>query len=225
MNQIPFSLVFLSGGTGSRMELQQPKQYVEIHRKPLALYSFETFLSLQELETVVVVCEANYEPLFKESAKIFQTHLLFARPGLRRQDSVFNGIEKLSGDPLVCIHDSARPCIDIEAIRRTVAAGNEHEAAVLGVKMKSTVKKINKENFIIETPDRASLWEVQTPQVIRLNLLYEGFKIAKEHQKTVTDDVSLVELLGKPVKIVEGSYQNFKVTTPDDLEMAKHALL
>lgn len=213
----PFSLVFLAGGTGMRMGTAVPKQYLLLHHKPLALYSFEVFTSMPEVKEVVVVCEKQYAFLFFPYQEAKGIKLLFASPGPRRQDSVLNGIQSLKGNPLVCIHDSARPLIEMKMIRSAVEAAESWGAAAIGVKVKATIKVCNDAQIVVETPLRGALWEVQTPQVIRLDLLKEGFQYAQEHRLIVTDDTSLVELLGKPVKIIEGSYANIKVTTPEDL--------
>lgn len=228
----PFSVILLAGGRGMRMKSAIPKQYLTLHQKPLALYSFEVLASLPEVEDFIVVCEPQYEILFSHHPKAKELRLAFARPGLRRQDSVFNGLERVSNHSLVCIHDSARPLIDSSIVRQVVQAANKWNAAVVGVKVRSTIKVCDEAQMVIDTPNRASLWEIQTPQVIQLHLLREGFAYAQQHQLTVTDDVSLVELLGKPVKVVEGSYLNIKVTTPEDLicvekliEKRPHAML
>jgi 2-C-methyl-D-erythritol 4-phosphate cytidylyltransferase len=215
MNFIPFNVVFLAGGIGTRMGRAVPKQYLMIHQKPLAHYSFEVFASMPEVQKIVVVCEPQYDSLFQgyEDATF---DLRFARPGKRRQDSVFNGIQLLQEDSLVCIHDSVRPLIEASLVREVVQTAESWQAAVLGVKVRSTIKVCDCAQGVMHTLDRSSLWEMQTPQVIRLSLLKEGFSYAHDRQITVTDDVSLIELLGKPVKVVEGSYENIKVTTPDD---------
>ena len=223
-NNIPFSLVFLSGGIGMRMGKHTPKQYLSLDQKVLAIHSFEVFLNMNELQEIVVVCEEHYEKIFSQAAQNKDITLLFARPGERRQDSVYNGIQLLQDNPLVCIHDSARPFIDAELVRSVVKEANSWEAAVTGVKVKSTIKICDGAQIVVETPSRACLWEVQTPQVIRLNLLQEGFSYAIEHALTVTDDVSLVELIGKPVKVVEGSYSNIKITTQEDLIFAEQII-
>jgi len=214
---LSFDVVFLAGGTGRRLGGSIPKQYLRVHHKPLALYSFEALTSLPEVQNVVVVCQPQYDSLFQNSAEGRDVNLRFARPGVRRQDSVFNGIEQLSNNPLVCIHDSARPLIKPSLVRQVVRAAATWGAAVVGVKVKSTIKRCDASQFVIDTLQRDLLWEAQTPQVIRLALLREGFSHAEQSQFTVTDDVSLVERLGKEVKFVEGSYDNIKVTTREDL--------
>jgi 2-C-methyl-D-erythritol 4-phosphate cytidylyltransferase len=228
---IPFSVILLAGGVGTRMRSKIPKQYLLIHNKPLALYSFEVFLSLPEVEEIIVVCDQEYEHLFNA----YQTgkRIAFASPGFRRQDSVYNGIQKLNNpkpDRLICIHDAARPFIDATLVRRVVHMAEHWDAAVAGVQVKSTIKLCDSAQIVVHTLDRSHLWEMQTPQVINLELLKEGFDQANEKNLTVTDDVSLVELIGKPVKVVEGSYNNIKVTTPEDLILVqqyieKNALL
>lgn len=227
---IPFSVIFLAGGIGMRMRSAIPKQYLSIRQKPLALYSFEILASLPEIQHFIVVCEPQYDSLFLSCDKAKELQLQFARPGLRRQDSVYNGMKILKNDCLVCIHDSARPMIDSEIVRQAVQTAHNWGASAVGVKVRSTIKVCDGAQVVIDTPNRDSLWEIQTPQVIRLELLEEGFNHANKYRLTVTDDVSLIELLGKPVKIVEGSYANIKVTNPEDLMfieklIEKHAML
>jgi len=224
MNKFPFSVILLAGGAGSRLGSSIPKQYLPVHGKPLALYSFEIFTSIPEVTELVVVCGELYESLFKKAAEGSGAVLKFARPGIRRQDSVLNGLEAIVGEGLICIHDSARPLIEPSDIELSVRTAGQWGASALGVRVKSTIKVCDGAQVIVETPNRSCLWEVQTPQVIRRDLLQAGFKLALEHQKTVTDDVSLVELLGKPVKVVEGSYENIKVTTPEDLNIVRDLL-
>lgn len=224
-DHVPFSVIFLAGGMGTRMKSDIPKQYLLLHNKSLALYSFEVFLSLPEVDKIVVVCEPAYEDLFR--AYPSRGKIIFARPGPRRQDSVFNGMQQLEQMPdehLICIHDSARPLIDAPLVRRVVQMAGQWNAAVAGVQVKSTIKICDAARVIVNTPDRNHLWEMQTPQVICLGLLKEGFSHALQNNLTVTDDVSLVELIGKPVKVVEGSYSNIKVTTPEDLVIVEQYL-
>jgi 2-C-methyl-D-erythritol 4-phosphate cytidylyltransferase len=228
-----FDVVLLAGGKGARMNSSLPKQYMKIRDKITALYSFEVFASLPEVEKIIVVCEKEYEFIFNESASLLHRTIEFARPGKRRQDSVWNGISCLKGNPLVCIHDSARPFIDRELVIRAVEAAAECHGTAVGVKTKSTIKICDHNREVLHTPDRNTLWEMQTPQVARLQSLLDGFEQANRRQITVTDDISLLELIGKRAQIVEGSYENIKITTPEDMMIAEqlaaarmvHALL
>lgn len=218
---IPFDLIFLAGGIGTRMGTEIPKQFLPLNDKPVALYSFDTFYKIPEIEEIVVVCDEEYRHFF---ADYDQSRLTYALPGLRRQDSVYNGLNALKHQhdrSLICVHDSARPLINQEDIRKVVRTAYEWESAVLGVHVKSTIKLCDASQFVINTLDRSHLWEIQTPQVVIYKLLKEGMEQAKVLHLPVTDDVSLVEFLGKAVKVVEGSYQNIKITTPEDLALAK----
>ncbi len=221
---IPFDVVFLSGGIGNRMQSSIPKQYMLINDKPLALYSFDVFLAMAEVQTISVVCEEQYVPLFEKRVQYSNKKIVFARPGQRRQDSVFNGVSLISSKSLVCVHDAARPIIDEDLVRRTVNMANLHGAAILGVKVKPTIKRCNAEQKVLQTPQRSELWEVQTPQVMRQNCLYESLVYAAEQGLTVSDDSAALELLHKDVYVVEGSYRNIKVTTPEDLIMVEQFL-
>lgn len=219
-----FHLVFLAGGNGLRMGQATPKQYLPLQNKAIALHSFEVFLQMAEMDQCIVVCSLQYQYLFHECAKKYAKSLIFAEPGARRQDSVFNGIQKLTEGGLVCIHDAARPLITIPLIRQVTVAANQWKAAVAGVRVKSTIKICNEQQLIQSTPARESVWEMQTPQVVDLELLIQGFALAEAKKLTVTDDVSLVEHLQKPVKVVESTYTNIKVTTPEDLVFVNQLL-
>jgi len=219
MNKI--CVVLLSGGIGSRMGSTTPKQYLELGNKPIAKYSFERFASMAEVCEIVVVCNSDYEELFAiHSSK----HLLltFARPGVRRQDSVYNGVQAIRSDAdFICIHDAARPFITIASVEKLFEAAKVNGAAALGVKVTSTIKESDDLGYVVKTHPREYLWEIQTPQIIKKNLLLEGFALADKLQATVTDDVSLIELLNLPVKLVEGNYNNIKITTPEDLKLCQ----
>lgn len=214
------SAILLAGGIGTRMNSQKPKQFLHLAEKPIARYSFDIFFAMSEIDEIIVVCLPEYRDLFEVPSN---KRLTFAWPGERRQDSVYNGLMKASQDShFICIHDAARPFIDEALVRRALDAGLIHGAATVGMPVKFTVKQSDKHHFVHSTPDRAYIWEIQTPQVIRKDLLHEGFDYANQNQLTVTDDVSLVELLGKEVKLVEGSHINLKITVPTDLMIAQN---
>ena len=121
---------------------------------------------------------------------------------------------------IVAVHDSARPLVSPQDAARCMRDGAAVGAAVLGVPVKPTIKEVDKDMNVVKTLVRAALWEVQTPQCIRPALLREGFELVKRNDLEVTDDVSIIEAMGLPVKITPGSYTNIKVTTPDDMSVA-----
>ena len=138
--------------------------------------------------------------------------------GERRQDSVRQGLERLSSCDLVMIHDGARPCVGADTLERGIRAAAEHGAAVAGMPVKDTIKRVSPGLLIEETPERARLWQAQTPQVFRYELLLEAHRLC---QTDVTDDAAMVESLGHPVRMFEGTYENIKVTTAGDLTIAE----
>lgn len=213
------SLILLAGGKGTRMGHDLPKQFLPLREKPIIFYSLEIFTQIPAIAEIVIVCEERYRSLFS-SLKV-----KFALPGLRRQDSVRNGLQEVSENiSWVCTHDGVRPCISKELVYMLFEEGQRHDAACLAVPVRFTVKWSGPENFVHKTLDREQLWECQTPQLIKKELFEQGFAYAQEKGLTVTDDVTLVELLGHPVKLVKGSYSNIKITTPEDLAFAEQFL-
>jgi len=218
------SAILLAGGKGKRMQSSTPKQYLPLGGKPLALYSLELFASCPAIDEIIVVCDLFYQPLFRNTASNYP-RLLFAPPGERRQDSVYQGLQKTSNPAkkthLICVHDSARPLATSSDLMNVLAEAKKHGAAVAANLVKNTIKECDPQGFVQRTLDRSQLWEMYTPQVIEASLLKKGFKIAINNNLTVTDDAALVELTGHPVKLVKGSYSNIKITTPEDLPLAE----
>lgn len=141
--------------------------------------------------------------------------------GARRQESVLRGLEQLPDCRWVLIHDGARPFVDGDMITRGLKEAAQVGAAVAAVPVKDTIKVVDEKNFVISTPDRASLWAAQTPEVFRGDLILEAFRGLTAE---VTDDAQVLELAGKPVKVFPGSYDNIKITTPEDLVVAEAIL-
>jgi len=172
-----------------------------------------------------VVCDPSYKDIFEDAKGDYQAELKFALPGKERQDSVYNGFQAVDpNSELVCIHDSARPLVLSADVKKVLKDGLLNGAAVLGVPVKATIKEANRESFVVKTLDRKTLWEMQTPQVIKPELLRKGFELVNREGLEVTDDVSIVEHLKHPVYITQGSYTNIKVTTPDDMLLAERIL-
>ena len=222
------SVVLLCGGSGKRMGASIPKQYLELCGRPIVAWSLRLFASMAEVKDVVVVCEPEYKDLIHKhwleaceraseinkgsSSSTTAPELKWAAPGAERQDSVQSGLAQI--DPstkLVAVHDSARPLTTAGDVRLCLSDASACGAAVLGVPVKPTIKEVNDDGTVARTLVRARLWEVQTPQVIEPELLRKGFAFAIERGLEVTDDVSVVELLGETVRITQGSYTNIKV--------------
>ncbi|KAL8129059.1 hypothetical protein V2J09_018214 [Rumex salicifolius] len=219
------SVILLAGGTGKRMGASMPKQYLPLLDQPIALYSLYTFSRMIEVREIIVVCDPSYKDVFEETKEKIDVDLKFALPGKERQDSVYSGLQVIDpSSELVCVHDSARPLILPKDVEKVLRDGWLHGAAVLGVPVKATIKEANTDSFVVRTLDRKSLWEMQTPQIIRPGLLKKGFDLVNREGLEVTDDVSIVEHLKHPVFITEGSYTNIKITTPDDLQLAERIL-
>ncbi len=212
--------ILLAGGVGSRMGMPLPKQFMLLNGKPIAQHCLDVFASMPEIIEIVIVCAPEYCHMFDLTD--LQAKLSFAMPGNRRQDSVYNGLQELSLNPaLVSVHDTARPLITTSLVQRIADAADKHGAATAALPVKFTVKESDDFGFVICTPDRSTLWEIQTPQIMRLSLLQAGFANAHLKDLTVTDDVSLVELMGLPVQLIEGCHRNLKITTPEDLVIAQ----
>jgi len=216
------AVVILAGGTGSRMKADRPKQFLPLRGKMIIKYSLDLFLNdIEGICKVVVVLAEQYRQDFKE----YSDRVTFADPGAERQDSVKSGLDSCPDDAaLVAIHDAARPLVTPDEIYSVFGDAREHGAAVLGVPVKATVKESGDGKFVLRTVDRSRLWEVHTPQVIEPSLLKRGFAKVDAEKLEITDDVSVVEQLGAPVRLTLGEYTNLKVTTPDDMVVAGQIL-
>jgi 2-C-methyl-D-erythritol 4-phosphate cytidylyltransferase len=218
MNRTAVSVVIVAGGVGSRMQGAIPKQFMLLEGMPIIHYSCAIFELLPEVVELVIVCDPAFRDLCRQG--VAQKPLKFALPGERRQDSLYNGLQKCdAAAQIICVHDAARPLIDAEIVQQVIAAASVGAAAA-AVPVKSTVKEVDADGFVVRTPPRSGIWEVQTPQAVLRPWLDAGFALASQYKLTVTDDVSLAELAGCPVRLVPSSYRNIKITTPEDLQLA-----
>jgi len=223
-------VILLSAGSGKRMGASIPKQYLKLLGREIALRSLDIFLDA-DVSQITIVCADEWRPLFQahlEARGPVRPRISYAAGGAERQDSVYNGLVTM-GTEFVAVHDSARPLVTRAEVDRVVADAREHGAAVLAVHPKATIKQQAFDagggpQMVGATPDRGALWEAHTPQVVRADLLRRGFERARAGGLAVTDDVSLVEALGEPVKLTEGEYTNLKVTTPEDIVIAETIL-
>jgi 2-C-methyl-D-erythritol 4-phosphate cytidylyltransferase len=218
--------VIVAAGRGTRMGTKESKQYLPINGKPILVYTLEAFERAPEVSTIVLVvskedivhCQSYIEKygLTKISAIV--------AGGTSRQGSVYEGLQLLDTE-WVIVHDGVRPFITTESISHCWRAAEQYGAAVIAVPVKDTIKVADEAGMVLTTPDRNSLWAIQTPQAFRRSDLVTAHQKAAFDQYEGTDDASLMERLGLPVRIVEGDYGNIKITTPDDLQWAQFRLM
>ncbi|MCB9775203.1 MAG: 2-C-methyl-D-erythritol 4-phosphate cytidylyltransferase [Nitrospiraceae bacterium] len=217
-----------AAGLGTRMGGNTPKQYLTIGNLPLLVYSLQIFQELEEIgEVILSVPAADREYCWRKIVQPFGLEKVtkVVAGGARRQDSVRNGLAAISDRPDgVLVHDGVRPFIDQVMVRKVIDCAGKTGAAVVAMPIHDTVKRVDPSGIIQETLKREELWQIQTPQVFRYDWLVEAHQQAQDHQWDVTDDAALIERMGYPVSVVEGSCFNIKVTKPDDLVFGKAIL-
>lgn len=219
---IPYYVVIPAAGHGSRMKAGKNKQFITIDGTPLLIHTLRVFQEDSLCEGIVLaVNEAERQEMQEMAADAGITKVMKIVPGgNERQQSVYEGLKALSGNPVVLIHDGARPFIRIETVRRLTKAVEKDIGAVAGVPVKDTVKETSA-GVVQKTLDRSMLWLIQTPQAFYLHDIRLAHKKAEDEGHPATDDASLLEYAGKAVKVIEGTYENIKVTTPEDLMFAE----
>lgn len=217
--------IVLAAGQGKRMNSKVQKQFLLIKEKPVlyyTLHAFETSPLITEIILVTGKDEIEYcqEEIVKKYD--FEKVCKIVAGGKERYHSVYNGIQAIDDADYVFIHDGARPFVDGEIIARVCDVVAEHKACVVGMLVKDTIKIADEEGFAAKTPDRRKVWQVQTPQTFEYQLIKEAYKkLMEKEPEGITDDAMVVETMTEhKVKLVEGSYRNIKITTPEDLQIA-----
>ena len=222
--------VILAGGRGSRMHSDIQKQYMLLDGRPLSAYALEAFERSCADDLVLVTGAGEAEFVQKEILPPLGLTKLrsIVTGGKERYHSVYEGLKALRNCDYVLIHDGARPLVTEAVISRAVQAAVQNDACVVGMPVKDTIKVADAHGFAESTPDRSLLWQVQTPQAFAYPLVrgaYDRLMADETLQKGITDDAMVVEhLSGTKVRLVEGSYENLKVTTPEDLVLAEALL-
>jgi len=213
--------IALAAGRGERLKSKVPKLLAKIGSKPVIIHTLEALSRNPSIKDIILV--ANAKNLREMTAWVKRYHIRkissVVEGGARRQDSLGNGLKAVdSRTDLVLIHDAARPFIGKNLIDSVINVAKKSGAAITGVPVKATIKKAFGK-VVDKTIERKNLWEIQTPQVFKKDLILKAYK--KFGKIDVTDDAMLVEKLGGKVNIVEGSYSNIKITTPEDLVLAE----
>ncbi|OGX29835.1 MAG: 2-C-methyl-D-erythritol 4-phosphate cytidylyltransferase, partial [Omnitrophica WOR_2 bacterium RIFCSPHIGHO2_01_FULL_49_10] len=213
-----------AAGKGERLKSKVRKPFVALGKEPILLHALRVLDNSNLIGEIIVVAHQADLPkarLLIKKAKLKKFKEIVAG-GKRRMDSVKNGLAAVSEDAdYVIIHDGCRPFIDNKMISSVLDAAGVFGAAIAGVPVKPTIKEVEKGNFVAATLKRETLVDVQTPQAFRKDILLRAYDRAFVEGAIATDDAALVERLGIKVKVVDGSYRNIKITTPEDLRYAK----
>ncbi|MCK9223796.1 MAG: 2-C-methyl-D-erythritol 4-phosphate cytidylyltransferase [Candidatus Muirbacterium halophilum] len=214
--------VILAGGKGKRMNMKGSKQLFKINGKEVFKYSLDVFCNNPLISHIIVVYNKDYKEEFEKINLLKNVSIIEC--GKERWESSFNALKFINKEFPNCkkvfIHDGARPFIDAKLIKRLFDNCTKDIAIVPGIPLKDTVKQIDKDGFVVCTPDRNSLVCVQTPQLFDFKTLYNLYEKTNFNLNKVTDDSSVWELYGKKVKIICGNLQNIKITTKEDIEIA-----
>lgn len=219
------SAVIPSAGAGKRMG--QPKSFIEVLGKPLIYYTIIPFEKSEYIEEIILVAgrdELNEARKLAEKYK-FKKIKAVIEGGIKRQDSVNNGLKAVSeGCEYILVHDGARPLVSVDIIAGAVSEVKKYHSVAVGVPSKDTVKEITDDGMVKDTLDRNIIWLIQTPQIFSRDIILEAYKRAVKIGYKATDDAKLVERMGQEVRLVKGSYENIKVTAPEDLAFVEAIL-
>lgn len=218
------SVIILAAGKGKRMGANKNKQFIEIMNKPILYYTIKAFENNDSIDEIVLV--ASKEEISYCKAQIVEKYSFkkvrkIIEGGKERQNSVLNGLKSMDDTDIVLIHDGARPFVSDDIINNCVKYANIYGATACGVLPKDTIKVRDDSNFSLSTPKRENLFAVQTPQGFKYDLILQCHKNVENDNKIVTDDTMVVESYGNKVYLYDGSYNNIKITTPEDLIMAE----
>lgn len=217
--------VVLAAGAGRRMNSAVHKQYMLLAGKPVLYYALKAFEESMVTDIILVVGAGEVEYCRKEIVEkyAFGKVRRIVEGGRERYHSVYEGLKAAEGADCVLIHDGARPFVTEDMIRRSVECVKGGQSCVVGMPVKDTIKVVGGDGIAEGTPDRSTLWQIQTPQTFSYPLIRAAYeKVIASGDGTVTDDAMVLEkATGQSVRVIEGSYRNLKITTPEDLLVAE----
>lgn len=218
--------IVLAAGQGRRMGTATQKQFLEVNGKPLLYYSLRGFQDSPRIQKIILVTGQDKIEYCRE--RIVERYGFtkvdkIISGGAQRYDSVYEGLKNGEDCEYVFIHDGARPFVTEDILERAWEEVRKYRACAVGVPVKDTIKITDSQGFGIETPDRSTVWQVQTPQVFEYALIRRAYDLLQETDKSgITDDSMVAErMLGQKVHMTMGDYRNIKVTTPEDLPLAE----
>ena len=217
-----------AAGMGKRMGKAVAKQFLPLGGKPMLAHTLLAFQRSPEIDEIIpILSEEDMETCLRDVIEAF--HLTKVKTlvvgGKERQDSVYNGIRKLEKDAaVILVHDGVRPFVTHEMIRECVESARKGECVAVGVPLKDTVKEVDSKGIVLQTLERSRLWAIQTPQAFPVKVLRKAYDESYKNKVYGTDDATLVERSGTRVRVLMGSYENIKITTPEDLILAEEIL-
>ena len=229
MNSSKIAAIIPAAGSGSRMGLPSPKQFFELEGTPILIHTLRVFQQIESIGFVIVVVPLESCAWAEEQVQKNQLSKVFkvVAGGKHRQDSVLAGLEVLPQEvELVLVHDGVRPFVPLSVIENCLKEAEKGGAAMAAVPVKDTLKSVSIDRVIEQTIDRSGIWQAQTPQAAKVSVLKKAFAAAAKHKDFIaTDEAALLERINFPVKVVEGSEKNIKITRPEDLVLAKAILV
>ncbi|MFJ8072122.1 2-C-methyl-D-erythritol 4-phosphate cytidylyltransferase [Peribacillus sp. NPDC096447] len=219
-----YEVVIPAAGQGKRMKAGKNKLFIELSGIPIIVYTLRVFEEDPDCRGIILSINPAEKDYFNQLIAAYGLKKVktLVMGGKERQQSVYNGLQHAEED-IILVHDGARPFINIGQISELTTAASLHGGAVIAVPVKDTIKKAaNKE--VVETVERSSLWAVQTPQAFRVSILKSAYEQAEAEAFLGTDDASLLERINEQVVIIEGNYDNIKITTQEDLYFAEAIL-
>ncbi|MCE7863349.1 MAG: 2-C-methyl-D-erythritol 4-phosphate cytidylyltransferase [Bacteroidetes bacterium CHB5] len=220
--QSPEFALIVAGGKGTRIKSKLPKQFLELNGTPILMHTLEAFYRYSPTITIVLVLPeddfATWNALCKKYN--FTKPIILQKGGETRFQSVKNGLEKINGPGLVAIHDGVRPLVSEDIIGASFRLAAVHQSAVAAVRLKESIRMTDQDNT--KAMDRSRFRLIQTPQTFSIDLIKQAYLLKED--PTMTDDASVVEKLGHTISLFEGSYENIKITTAEDLIVAKALL-
>ncbi|MGD0489285.1 MAG: 2-C-methyl-D-erythritol 4-phosphate cytidylyltransferase [Syntrophorhabdales bacterium] len=220
--------IVLAGGAGKRMGSSTSKQFLLLDNKPILVHTLQVFQECKPVDGIYLVVNHRDLPLIQE--EILETYhfskiMKLVIGGRLRQDSVRNGLEAIDEScDVVIIHDAARPFVSPAFVEKSIFLMEMFDAVVPAIPARDTIKVISKEGFVLKTLERDALWHIQTPQTFKYDLIAKAYREGMAKKLCGYDDSTFMEYLGKKVKVVEGSPYNIKITTPEDLLIARGIL-
>ena len=216
------SVIIVAAGSSNRMRLKTNKIFLDLCGQSVIERTINAFVNIPEIFEIILVTKKEFFDDFKDILNNISINIRLVEGGSSREESTFNGLLKVSKDSnYVICHDGARPLVSKKTILNVINELESYKAVITGVKSKDTIKVLSSDYEVISTPDRSSLYNIQTPQAFDKKVLLDGYKKFFEENGFATDDSSIVEKLNVRIKLVEGEYSNIKITTIEDIYYAR----